>query len=403
VQIGVQVCRVVGAVTIVDVVVVILVVLAAIHGLRLGAIIQVLSYGGFVVGLFVGAVLASVTERWAHSSEMRTVVVLVTWLGVALLFGIAGRIIGTLAFMRVHRGRLGPVDSALGVVVAVAASLLVVWLVASTLSASSSLSLNASINNSRIIRSLDSVLPAPPSVFSRVQSFLTSEGFPPVFAQLAPVSADPVGLPGNAQLQEAVAHAGTSTVKIIGYGCGEIQEGSGFVVKPGVVVTNAHVIAGIPHPMVDDGSGLHSTTVVFFDPSYDLAVMRVSGIDEPPLAIDPNQVARGVQGAVLGYPGGGPFTAVAAGVMADFEAEGRDIYGQGLTVRNVYEIQAMVRPGNSGGPLVEPDGEVIGVVFSRSTTNGDIGYALSSPGVLSRVQAATSLTNAVGTGGCTAG
>ena len=74
--------------------------------------------------------------------------------------------------------------------------------------------------------------------------------------------------------------------------------------------------------------------------------------------------------------------------MAEFEAEGRDIYGQGLTVRNVYEIEAVVRPGNSGGPLVQPDGEVIGVVFSRSTTNGDIGYALTSPGVLSRVQRA---------------
>ncbi len=111
--------------------------------------------------------------------------------------------------------------------------------------------------------------------------------------------------------------------------------------------------------------------MVSFDPSYDLAVMRVSGINEPSLVLDPDQVSRGVQAAVLGYPGGGPFTVTPAGVMADFEAEGRDIYGQGLTVRNVYEIDAVVRPGNSGGPLVQPDGEVIGVVFSRSTTNGD--------------------------------
>jgi S1-C subfamily serine protease len=110
-----------------------------------------------------------------------------------------------------------------------------------------------------------------------------------------------------------------------------------------------------------------------------------------------------VQAAVLGYPGGGPFQAVPAGVMAEFEAEGRDIYGQGLTVRNVYEIQATVRPGNSGGPLVQPDGQVIGVVFSRSTTNGDIGYALTSPGVLSRVQQAESSRRVVGTGACTAG
>jgi S1-C subfamily serine protease len=390
-------------VNIVNVVVVIVVALAAIRGLRLGAIVQVLSYGGFLVGLYLGALLASVTVRWVHSQPARTAVALVTMLGLATLCGVAGRIVGSLAFLRVHRGRLGIIDSALGVVVAVVASLLVVWLLASTLINSSSLSLNASIADSSIIRSLDNVLPAPPSVFSRVQSFLSSEGFPPVFAQLAPASAGPVALPGNAQLQQAVAHAGNSTVKIIGDGCGQIQEGSGFVVAPGLVVTNAHVIAGIPHPMVEDDAGLHPTTVVSFDPSFDLAVMRVEGINEPSLVLDPVQVARGVQAAVLGYPGGGPFTAVAAGVMADFEAEGRDIYGQGLTVRNVYEIQAVVRPGNSGGPLVQPDGEVIGVVFSRSTTNGDIGYALASPGVLSRVTSASRLTNPVGTGGCTAG
>jgi S1-C subfamily serine protease len=290
------------------------------------------------------------------------------------------------------------------VVVAVVASLLTVWLLANTLVNTSSLALNASIVQSRIIRSLDSVLPAPPSVFSQVQSFLSSEGFPPVFAELAPASAGPVSLPGNSILAQAVAHAGSSTVKIIGLGCGQIQEGSGFVVAPGLVVTNAHVIAGIPHPMVVDEGGSHQTTVIWFDPSYDLAVMRVmGGLDEPPLVLDPANVPRGTQSVVLGYPEGGPFNFQPAGIMAEFEAQGRDIYGKGLTVRNVYEIQATVRPGNSGGPLVLADGEVIGVVFSRSTTDGDIGYALTSPGVLSEVQRARAGGSTVGTGGCTPG
>jgi len=168
-------------------------------------------------------------------------------------------------------------------------------------------------------------------------------------------------------------------------------------------VTNAHVIAGIPHPVVEVGNNLLQTTVLSFDPSFDLAVMRVRGIDGPPLALDPDKASRGVQAAVLGYPGGGPFEVQPAGVMAEFEAEGRDIYGQGLTVRDVYEIQAIVRPGNSGGPLVQPDGQVIGVVFSRSTTDGDIGYALASPGVLARVTKAENLSHAVGTGPCTFG
>jgi S1-C subfamily serine protease len=388
---------------VVDFIVLAVVVLAAVQGLRLGAIVQLLSFGGFLIGLYFGALLASITVTWVHGESSRSVVALVTLLGVAAVCGTLGRIVGNLAFSRVHRGVVGTVDAALGVVVAIAASLLVAWILASTFVNSSSLRLNASITQSRIIRSLDSVLPAPPSVFSRVQAFLSAQGFPPVFAQLAPASAGPVPLPGSAQLQQAVARDGASTVKIFGYGCGQIQAGSGFVVAPGVVVTNAHVVAGIGHPMVQDGSGLHQTSVIFFDQSYDLAVMRVDGLTERPLQLDPVQVSRGVQAAVLGYPGGGAFTAVPAGVLAEFEAQGRDIYGQGLTLRNVYEIQALVRPGNSGGPLVQPDGDVIGVVFSRSTTNDDIGYVLTSPEVLSRVIQAESASRAMGTGACVAG
>jgi S1-C subfamily serine protease len=390
-------------VNVVDVVVLILVALAAVQGLRLGAVVQVLSFGGFLVGLYFGAQLASATVTWGHSQSTRTALALATLLGVAVLCGVAGRIMGNQVFRRVHRGALGAIDSGLGVVVAVVASLLAAWLLANTLVNTDSLTLNASIDQSKIIRSLDNVLPAPPSVFSRFQNFLSAQGFPPVFAQLAPESAGPVALPGGAQLDVAASRAEASTVKIIGEGCGQIQEGSGFVVEPGLVVTNAHVVAGIAHPMVQVGASLLATTVIYFDPFYDLSVLRVSGLDEPLLTLDPEPATRGVQAAVLGYPGGGTFRAAPAGIMAVFQAEGRDIYGQGLTVRNVYEIQAKVRPGNSGGPLVQLDGQVIGVVFSRSTTNGDIGYALTSPGVLSRVRQAESSPKAVGTGACVPG
>jgi S1-C subfamily serine protease len=385
---------------VVDLVLLAVVAMAAIQGLRLGAVMQVLSFGGFWIGLFLGALLASVTVRWVHSPAGRTTVSLGTMLGTAMMLGLVGRIAGATLFRRVHRGRLGGVDSALGVVVAVVASLLAAWMVASTLVNSSYVRLNASIADSRIIRSLDSVLPAPPSVFSSVQGFLSSEGFPPVFAQLAPVSAGPVVLPSSDKVLAAVTAGGPSTVKIVGVGCGDIQEGSGFVVAPGLVVTNAHVVAGVDHPTVQDSTGTHQTTVVLFDSSFDLAVLRADGLNDPPLNLDPTEVSRGAQAAVLGYPGGGPFNVVPAGVMAVFPAEGRDIYGQGLTVRDVYEIEAVVRPGNSGGPLVQPDGQVIGVVFSRSTTNGNIGYVLTSPGVLSRVQRAQTMTGSVGTGAC---
>ncbi len=264
--------------TVVDVVVLVIVALAAIQGLRLGAIVQVLSFGGFLVGLYLGARLASVTVRGVHTQSTRTFVALGTMVGLAILCGVTGRVVGNLAFRHVHKGFFGSVDSVLGVVVAVTASLLIVWLLANTLINSSSLALNSSIDRSSIIRSLDSVLPPPPSVFSRVQSFLSSEGFPPVFAQPAPASAGPVSVPADAQVQEAVDRAGASTVKIVGVGCGDIQEGSGFVVGPGLVVTNAHVVAGIADPVVADRNGSHRTSVVSFDPSFDLAVLRVSGL-----------------------------------------------------------------------------------------------------------------------------
>jgi S1-C subfamily serine protease len=224
-----------------------------------------------------------------------------------------------------------------------------------------------------------------------------------VFAALAPASALPVSLPSNAMLRSADLAAGPSTVKIEGVGCGVLQEGSGFVAAPGLVVTNAHVVAGIAAPLVQIGRTVKATEVVLFDPSFDLAVLRVSGLSAPPLQLDPAPVGRGTQAAVLGFPGGGPFTVDAAGVMAAFEAQGRDIYGHGLTVRNVYELNALVRPGNSGGPLVLPDGRVIGVVFSRSTVDPSIGYALTSPDVLPRVLRAEGVVRAVSTGACTSG
>ena len=166
------------------------------------------------------------------------------------------------------------------------------------------------------------MLPAPPSVFSRVQSFLSAEGFPPVFAQLAPASAGPVSLPGDAALAQAVAHAGASTVKVIGDGCGQIQEGSGFIVAPGLVVTNAHVVAGIPHPMVEVGDRPRP------DHRADLRSVLRPGRDAGEgrrgtgAGARPAKSSRGAQAAVLGFPGGGPFRVEPAGVMAEFEAEG---------------------------------------------------------------------------------
>ncbi|HLX89826.1 MAG TPA: MarP family serine protease [Acidimicrobiales bacterium] len=386
----------------VDWVLLVLVALSGVHGLRLGAAMQVLSFGGFWLGLFIGVLLTPPIDRHVHGNVAKTVVAAAIVFGLAGLLGGLGRLLGAQSSNALQRLRLGPVDSAAGAAVAVFATLVITWLVATFSVSSRFTSLNAAITDSRIIRAMDSIMPSPPTVFARIESFLANEGFPVVFTGLPPQTVGPVALPSDASVRAAVVAAAPSTVQVAGAGCGVIQEGSGFVVAPGYVVTNAHVVAGIAHPFVVDSTGRHSAAAMLFDPELDVAVLRVPGLGDPALRIDTQTVGRGASGAVLGYPEGGPFTYGAAGVEAAFEANGLDIYGRNQVTRYVYQLAAVVRPGNSGGPLVEPDGTVIGVVFARSTTDQAVGYALATPAVLVDVHKgeAQPVSQPVSTGGC---
>jgi len=205
----------------------------------------------------------------------------------------------------------------------------------------------------------------------------------------------------NKEIQKAIRIATPSTVKIVGEACGAIQEGSGFVVGDHLVVTNAHVVAGVRDPKVQrQNGGTESAATMLFDPELDVAILRVDGAVGPSLHLDPKDESRGSQGAVLGYPGGGGLTAGAAAVRRELDAIGRDIYGRSTVERNVYELQARVRPGNSGGPLVEKDGTVGGVVFAASTTDPQVGYAITSPQVIPKVKKAQGRKSEVSTGGC---
>jgi S1-C subfamily serine protease len=387
-------------VNLVDIVLVILLVASVIHGIRLGAAIQVTSFGGFWLGLFLGALLAPTVASTVSSSVAKATVSLVVVFGLAAILGGIGRHFGVRLWRVLHRARLAVADAGLGAVIAFIATLLASWLVASILVSAPAPRLSSEIRGSTILSAVDGILPPAPSVFARIQKLINTEGFPAVFAQLPPATTGPVTLPAAPALREATLAAGGSTVKIEGVGCGQIQEGSGFVVAPNLVVTNAHVVAGILSPRVYDRAGSHRSTPVLFDPSFDLAVLRTTGLDDPSLRMLDTNVGRGTQGAVMGYPNGGPFDVEPAGVMQEFDATGRDIYGQGLTTRPVYELQSLVRPGNSGGPLVEPDGTVVGVVFSRSASDPNIGYALASPGVVTRVHQAEAATSSSGTGAC---
>jgi S1-C subfamily serine protease len=263
--------------------------------------------------------------------------------------------------------------------------------------------LNSAVQRSDILRSVDQVFPPLPPLFARVRSFLNSEGFPAVFATLSGPNASRVHEPTDTQARHLGGLAAFSTVKIVGTACGYQQEGSGFVVGHGLVATNAHVVAGETQTEIVVGDTGYRATVVSYDPSFDLALLRTRAPLGPALTVDSQPVSRGTEGAVLGYPENGPLTVGPAGVAASVEAQGRDIYDNGLVTRSVYEIDASIRPGNSGGPLMGPNGQVIGVVFSRSTVAQGIGYALASPDVRRHIDAAAGHTAAVSTGGCVQG
>lgn len=392
---------------ILDVVIILAVLGAAIHGLRLGAAVQVLSFGGALLGLILGIVLVLSISPHVHGQFGRTFVALLLLLvPCAVIWGV-GRQLGVKAWGRLQRSKVAKVDAAAGAAIAMAGTLVFVWLLASMLVNTQLQSVAKQINDSRIIRSVTDVMPPIPNELGSVERLLAVHGFPLAFYG-DPGFAAPVKLPTTAAVRAAVSAAGSSTVRVVAYGCANgdiVQKGSGFVVGNGYVVTNAHVVAGATHVVVADEVQDHQATVVFFDPEFDLAVLRIPGLTDRPLHLDTSYVGRGTTAAVLGYPGGGPFEARAAGVMLRIDATGADIYNQRTTTREIYEINAIVRPGNSGGPLVEPNGTVIGVVFSRSATNNDIGFALASPDVSKRVAQAERAPagTVVGTGRCTSG
>jgi S1-C subfamily serine protease len=386
----------------VDLLIIGLMLLAAVHGLRLGALVQILTFAGFWLGVLLGAVVWVHALTFIHQSDERAGLTVAAVFLTAGALGVLGRVVGTYSNVTLRRHNLGSIDAALGVVVAVIAVLLSSWLVANLVSSPNSRFtwLSSAVARSDIIHSVDRVLPEVPPLFTDLQNYLNEQGFPQVFTTLLPPSTGPVATPTDAVTTALANAAVNSTVKILGAACGDEQEGSGFVVGHGLVATNAHVVAGESSTQIMVGGATYKGTVVLFDPAFDLAILRTDAPLGPILALDPNQVERGTQAAILGYPEDGPLTVGGAGISAQITAVGRDIYNQGAVTRSVYALQADVRPGNSGGPVVIAGGQVVGIVFSRSTVYQNVGYALASPGVLARVQTAESRQAPVSTQRC---
>ena len=383
-----------------DVAIAVVVLGAAAWGVRAGCVVQVGTYAGFLGGALLGAFIAGRIASWSSDPTSATFLSLGVVAMCAGLLASLGGMLGALAQRGLVRIRLRVVDAALGGLVAVAGTLVTIWLIGASLATVPQSGIGAAIQDSHVIRWLDHELPPVPDVAARLSRITDPLGFPRVFAGLEPTPAAPVTGPLPAQVRAAAAAAAASTVQISGVGCGGTLYGSGWVAAPGLVVTNAHVVAGITDPVIVDANGGHRAVAVSFDPNTDVAILRTSGLAGSPLAVTSTDPQRGAVGAVLGYPGGGPLTTGAGAVRDAYQALGRDIYGGGLTRRDILELQADVRPGNSGGPFVLPDGSVGGMVFARSVTTSGLGYALA-PSELRRELARTRI-GSVSTGSCAA-
>jgi S1-C subfamily serine protease len=167
-------------------------------------------------------------------------------------------------------------------------------------------------------------------------------------------------------------------------------------------VTNAHVVAGASEVRVEGGDELLRGRVVVFDPQRDLAVIDVPGLRPPALALG-SELERGASAAVPGFPLDGPFRVVSARVRAVLDARGRDIYGDQPVVREIYSLATTVQPGNSGGPLLDPSGRVVGVIFAKSLEDAGTGYALTLREAQPVLEAGVRASREVATGACIAG
>jgi S1-C subfamily serine protease len=372
----------------------------AMWGWATGVAVQFFGATGTILGFWSGTLIAPLLTRLVTGATTKILVTVATLVLLTGILSTLGRRVGASAAKALHRWRLGRLERATGAVVAIGIGLLGFWLVAVSLAATPNVSLAKLIQGSAIVRRMDNAMPPVPVLTARFSQVFDPAGFPRVFAGIEPGFTAPVTDPTTAEIDGIARLAKASTVKIEGTACGSTFDGSGFIAAPDLVITNAHVVAGVRSPTVLDSAGRHPARVMLFDPNVDIAILRVSGLAGRTLPMANHDVERSVTGAVLGFPGGGPFTVGGAAVRSTLPAVGRDIYGRNLITRNIFELQAKIRPGNSGGPFVLASGEVAGVVFARSVSDGGVGYALARSEVAPLLQRAKDQTTVVTTGPC---
>jgi S1-C subfamily serine protease len=374
--------------------------LLAFYGFMQGFIVGALSLLGFALGAFLGTHLGTLLLPSGSHSQYAPLFGLVGALlaGGVLASGFEG--VGVHARSALRLPGLRTIDGLLGAALTACVGLGIAWIVgAVALDSNGSQPLRRDFQRSAILRELNQLLPPSGPILHALARF---DPLPSVRGPAADVPAPTRGILGA----KGVRAARASVVRVIGSACGLGIEGSGWIAAPGLVVTNAHVVAGESSTVVQPGGrppGLAARTVIF-DSHDDIAVLRVSNLAAPTLAMDPDP-RSGTAAAILGYPLDGPFDAEPGRLGRTQPVNTDDAYGNGPIVRSIASLRGRVRPGNSGGPMVDAAGRVLATVFAAITgesaaDRGGGGFAVPNELVRTQLAVARSRSQAVDTGPC---
>lgn len=387
--------------TILDLLLVVALLSYLIHGLRNGFLVTLGGIAGFAAGAVAAFVSVPIVSGLVEDSGWRLTAIVAT----AVLLMIVGNGLGTMIGRRIRSvvpfSPMRAADRLVGGGVNVVVSALVMSMLAFSIGALGVPFVSQQLAESKVIRFIDGVTPMPVKAsMAQLRSAVIGEGIPTLLDGFG--QSQPVAVPDTSTDTPALNKAAASVLKIAGtaYQCGQNQTGTGFVVAPGRVVTNAHVVAGVDEPVVETPGGRALPgRVVYFDSQHDLAVVAVDGLRSEPLALAAD-LPSGSAAAFAGYPHGGPFQSKPATVQDIATVLVPDIYGKNASPEDVYRLAGDVQPGNSGGPLLTMDGQVAGVVFAKATTESSLGFAITMNDLSPVAAQAPGLGSAVSSGQC---
>ncbi|MEV5068482.1 MarP family serine protease [Microbacterium sp. LMI12-1-1.1] len=386
---------------VVDVLIVLLLVAACIGGVQRGFFASIGTLAGLAAGAFAAYWLTPLVSTWVPSPVWRGPAVIASAIGLVFAGAAIGAAIGSALRSGADRLKLRGIERFLGGIASVLAAILALAFVAPAIAVAGIPIVSSAVASSGILRGIEAATPDPvAAALAQLRGAVLEDSLPGLGQLLGPATVDPA--PPVALDDPELQRAAASVARVSGnaYACGRGSAGSGFVIAEDRVVTNAHVVAGVDTPIVElPGVAAREGRVVYFDPIDDLAVIAVDDLGADVLPFSPTLTA-GDAAAVQGYPYGGPFTMVPAGVESVGTANVPDVYDESWNPREIYALDAVVRPGNSGGPLLTDDGAVAGVVFARAENDENLGYAMTMAELDPVAARAPSLSNTVSTGSC---